>query len=466
MRATKLSNADHFSFGCARRHRQRGAVALFISLMILVLITAIAIAAAQIAVGEQRNTANEVRAREALAVAEAGLERGVAYLEQNRRLARSTAAGGWMQTGAALWSVCSGSTTTVPCGNGTSNLFDNNWTAYANVANLAPSGENLTGAFAVHYVARNLSAGSSTPGEGVYYVVAQGQSEDGVGRSLIRRGTVFYPTIAHRPDAPLVAAGTIATTGALSVVANPNGGGTGVPLSAWAENDLSIGGNMKTCHLQEYLSTNGSYTYSTDFDGNTVTRCPACECPGASTDQLSNTGIENIDILDDDGDNGVNPDQTNFPDDVFEYVFGIPWADYQKKKDEATIITSAAALGPTSAGLYWSENEINIPSNTVVGSVAEPVILVVENNTVRMNANSEFFGIIFAFANPPSTGTVSVLINGGPTLYGSIISNKNIDLGNGNYTARYDRTVLDNLSSGGASAGNSLTMVPGSWTDY
>jgi len=86
---------------------------------------------------------------------------------------------------------------------------------------------------------------------------------------------------------------------------------------------------------------------------------------------------------------------------------------------------------------------------------------VVEDTQFRMNNNGAFFGLIFAFTR---TATATVSIQGGPTLYGSLISNQNIDLGNGNYNARYDATVLENLAKSLDNGG--MYAVPGSWTDY
>lgn len=442
---------------------QRGVAALTVALIIVVVATIVTIGVTQVGVGEQKNMANEVRNKQAGAVADMSLDRAAQYLRQNLRYVRATSAGGWMEPGNVKWVSCTSTVTTPPCGDGKANVFDANWTAYANVPNLLIGGETLTGSFVTHYVARAAAAGSATPGTSTIYVVGEGLSVDTTGQALIKRAYTLRPVIGRAPDAPLTAAATANIGGTLSVVANPNGGGPGVPLSIWSGDDADItsGATMQTCHISEYLSTNTADGIDTDSTGYKLVRCPDCKCPNTATEQISNQSREDLDILDKDGNLGTNPDTTNFPADLFEYVFGVPESNYQSIKDQATLITDCGVLGPASSGLYWITGDCAIPANTVVGSLDAPVALVMQNGTFRMNANSEFLGLIFLFAQGAG-GNVEVQINGGPTLYGAMISNQKLDLGTGNYNARYEKKVLENL----ANAASTLSDVPGTWKDY
>lgn len=442
--------------------KQTGVAALTVTLIIVVVATIVTVGVTQVGVGEQKNMANEVRNKQAGAVADMSLDRAAQYLRQNLRYVRATTAGGWMNAGSVKWVPCASNMTAVPCGDGTSNVFDQNWTAYANVPNLMTAGETLTGSFATHYVARAATPGSATPGTSTYYLIAEGRSVDTTGLALIKRAYAIRPIIGRAPDAPIIAASTASIGGTLSVVANPNGGGPGVPLSIWSGDDADItsGATMQTCHVSEYLSTDSADGIDTDATGYKLVRCPDCECPNTASEQISNQSREDLDILDLDGNLGTNPDTTNFPTDVFEYVFGVASSDYQSVKDQATVIANCNVLGPASSGLYWITGDCSIPANTVVGSLDAPVALVMQNGEFRMNANSEFLGLIFLFAE--GGGSVDVQINGGPTLYGSLISNQELDLGTGNYSARYEKKVLENL----ANVASTLSDVPGSWKDY
>ncbi|WP_006786800.1 PilX N-terminal domain-containing pilus assembly protein [Thiorhodospira sibirica] len=62
-------------------HRQRGAIALFMTVIILLAVTLTVIFTARTASMEQRMSANEVRAKQAANAAQAGLERAVAYVQ-------------------------------------------------------------------------------------------------------------------------------------------------------------------------------------------------------------------------------------------------------------------------------------------------------------------------------------------------------------------------------------------------
>lgn len=479
--------------------RQRGVAALTIALLIVVSATVVTFGVAQVGVGEQKGMANEARTSEAAAAADLAIDRAIIYLRQNRSLIRSTAAGGWMNAGATLWVSCdtldaNGDYPLACMDNGT-RVFDGRWTAYKSPAAdqalpnqvLNPAqpadrekfgpverNKDLDDVFRSYIVARAAVPGQAMPGSTVFYVIAQGSSIDDQGSIVVRKAVSLKPLVAHTPDAPIIAAGTIGISGTLSIVANPNGGGPGVPLSAWSGDNTAMAGSMQSCHISEYLSTDTPTSTDTDGSGYQLKRCPSCECPNSSDLQISNDGFEGLDILDDESPEssvntnpqvGVNPDGTNFPTDLFEYVFGVPRNDYETIKDQATLVTNCASLAGAPGGLYWSEVDCEIPSNSLVGTLENPITLVVENSDFRMNANSEFLGLIFAFAHDGSGGeggAVDVKINGGPTLYGALISNQDVDLGNGNYTARYDKGVLDNLGN----SASAIAEVPGSWKDY
>jgi hypothetical protein len=161
-----------------------------------------------------------------------------------------------------------------------------------------------------------------------------------------------------------------------------------------------------------------------------------------------------------DDNHGANPDTIDFPADVFEYIFGVPEADWRIVKSEAMVLPGCSKLSASSSGLYWITGDCN-PGNDV-GSYAAPVLLVVEGD-ITVNSNLQMFALIFSFSST-ATGTANVKLNGGPTLYGAVVSNQNIDLGNGTYRMRFDGTVLQNLynSIGGRGTG----PIPGSWADY
>jgi Tfp pilus assembly protein PilX len=372
---------------------QQGFATLTVALMISFLATFMTLYAARVGVMAQRISANEFRAEEAFAAAEAGVEEGIAYLRGNRK-----------QIDSWSWTSCSNEIIP-PCGNGTENVYDGSWKYRSDTGN---------------YFLRYYIDGTATS---VFSVVAKGKSADGSGHAFVRQGVYFYPFKANIPDAPLMAGGTIGGTGNFSVVANPNGRGVGGSLSAWARGDITIAGSASTT--------------------------------------LSDKNLENTDILDKDEGKGVNPDTTNFPDDIFEYLFGIPNTEWQAVKDEATVLASCGALNGSSSGLYWTKGNC-APSNNI-GSPGAPVLLVVQDGALTVHSNLEIYGLIFAFSSSPDV-QLSVDLNGTSTIHGAVVSNQNIDFGGGNFKMLFDSTVLGNLYSN--VGGRGLGLIPGSWADY
>lgn len=422
-------------------NKQRGAT-LVVTLVLVALLSILAIYGVGISVMDQRASANEYRAEEAGLAADAGIDQAIAYLKANR-----TAVSGW------AWDNCVASDTAVPCGTVPS-ADRTNWKKIT-----VPSSE-ITQPYTSGIVLYLLTPNSGAQEEFLFNIVAEGKSADGASTNVSRQGAYFYPVVIGEIDAPMMAAGAIGFNGNYNVVVNPNGAGTGVPLSAWSGSDITIGtGSPVTCHLDDFLSTSSTYTTQTDTSGNTLTLCASCTCP-ASAALSSNSIGEGIDILDVDGHVGANRDTTTFPGDMFEYLFGVPTADYIQVKQMATVISDCTGLNTTSAGLYWVTGNCTIPGN--VGSFANPVLLIVQGD-ISMNANNYVMGVMFAFSTNPAA-TLSVTLNGGPTLYGGIMTNANISLPVGTFKMRYDANVISNLKNN--LSGRGLSKVPGSWADF
>lgn len=421
-------------------NKQRGAT-LVVTLVLVALLSILAIYGVGISVMDQRSSANEYRAEEAGLAADAGIDQAIAYLKANR-----TAVSGWS------WDNCTASDTTVPCGTVPS-ADRANWKKIT-----VPAGEIMQ-PYTSGVVLYLLTPNSGAQEEFLFNIVAEGKSADGASTNVSKQGAYFYPVVIGEVDAPMMAAGGIGFNGNFNVVVNPNGAGTGVPLSAWSGSNITIGnGSPATCQLSEFLSTSGTYTTQTDNNGNTLTLCASCTCPAGTA--LSSNSNEGVDILDVDGNVGANADTTTFPSDMFEYLFGVPTADYIQVKQTATVIANCSGLDTASAGLYWVTGNCTIPGN--VGSFANPVLLIVQGD-ISMNANNYVMGVMFAFSTDP-TATLSVTLNGGPTLYGGIMTNANISLPVGTFKMRYDADVITNLKNN--LSGRGLAKVPGSWADF
>ena len=178
----------------------QGFVALTITLIILLLVISLSIMTGKVLVGEQRVAANEMRYREALASAE-------------EQMARAMAA------------IASAGIPTLP----------------------------IVGIPATVSVAEStVQVGPRTMPLLTLTATADPTLE---GEATVRQQVVVIPTIAGTPDSPLTLAGGMAVGGNFMVVANPNGGGPGVPLSIWTDSPVDLtNGSGTTCGQQEWAN--------------------------------------------------------------------------------------------------------------------------------------------------------------------------------------------------------------------
>ena len=251
-----------------------------------------------------------------------------------------------------------------------------------------------------------------------------------LGTATVRVLVAGYSLMADSKAVPLMGLG-IAIGGAFNVVANPNGGGPGVPLSVWSKEPVTGNGAWKTCHLG-------------DFNGG---------CGTALSDS-DNIGPD------------IKANDSTFPPDLLWYLFGEPdtaegWANMNDKAVAVPPGSSCSSLGPTSTGIYIVQGNCDLPDD--VGSESSPVALIVKDGDLTLNADKTFNGIIFVYSSmEPSPYDVKT--NGNATISGSLILNSPPKNLNGNFNLKYDQRVMSSIQSGAMF--QSTKMVPGSWRDW
>jgi len=264
-----------------------------------------------------------------------------------------------------------------------------------------------------------------------------GQSKDGTGTRTHAQKVALIPFTCGTPDSAITVSGTIGVGGAFTIGANPNGGGIGVPLSVWSNDEVTLGGNGATCGLEE-------------FDGG--------YCPGSP---YSDSTLEAADILD--------HDATGFPPDLLDYTFGVASSNYQELKDQAEVLSDCSSLPNVgtsiTTGFYWIEGACTLNANKIIGSVDEPVIIVVEDGLTKLNGGATIFGLVFAFETTPGSGG-DVQMVGGATVKGAFISDHDIGGTGGTFNTRYDADVLGNISQAGGPKLSTVEIIPGSWKDF
>ncbi len=264
-------------------------------------------------------------------------------------------------------------------------------------------------------------------------LTASGTSADGLANSRVQEQAILYSVLANPPDVPLIVSGGLHVSGNFEVAANPNGGGTGVPLSIWSDGEVDMNnGSGTTCGLQEFS------------DG-------VC-----SSQPYSEKGFQDLDIVDND---------PNFPTDLFQYMFNLPesqWPSLRADADQR--LTSCDSLGPGTLGLIWVDGSCSINANAVVGSPDDPVILVVSDGDITMNGGAVLNGILFSFRKPGTLLDFELNMVGGAQVNGVVASNHQVGHSNGTYNAVYDADVLAQIMQ--HDAFKRVARVPGSWRDF
>ncbi|MGB0205674.1 MAG: pilus assembly PilX family protein [Neptuniibacter sp.] len=396
---------------------QKGAATLLVTVILLALITLVTVYITKLGLLEVKTGANANRAKEALHHAQAGLDYGaLRYLDEGSSFTSGALAVGG--TSVAITAVVSGS---------------------------------------------------------LYTISATGISEDGTGTAVVQEGYGRVPIVDFGELPPLMSNGNFPPGGTFSIVGNPNGGGTGVPVSAWVASSATVGvASWQTCNMDEFLyeGTNSSQTQSEQDDG--FIRCDTCRCQQATNTLCEAGDVTNpadcIDIV----------QQTDIPD-TFENTFGVAstaWASYKAAAADETIacddLNSSVGeqfyIGDKQGQLplVWITGNCSIPANTQVGSYDYPIILVVHGN-LTMNSNSTFFGIMFSFSDIYTTTpaeSFNITINGSPTVYGVILVNSNVNLPTGSFTLVYSQNILEKLSNAVDDDKYIIGRRSGSWTDF
>lgn len=383
-----------------------GFITLTVVLIIVLLITGLTLMTGRMLMGEQRAASNQVRYHEAANAAQMGVDKAVVQLMNNfadHRVIETTEA--------PFYSV-----------------------TFSDISEITIGSSNLKSTIITSVGKSGYSAESADNAES---------------KVTVRQTVVSISPISSTPAAPLTVAAGMAAGGNFSVAANPNGGGPGVPVSIWSSGTVNIGSSSSTCGQQEYYDrTCSSLAYSSNAEG------------------------KNSDIVD-----GQHiPDQ--FPEDLLAYIFNGSSsytdviedvkASYTNSDEwtthigaDGTGLDNCNDLNTASKGIYVVTGDCRVDD---VGTQSDPVIILVVNGNFTMNANSDVYGVVFAYTDAADTSNVpyDISINGTATLHGALVANYKLGNSNGSYNAVYDAEALKNLPN---TVKSITATVPGSWQD-
>jgi len=520
----KGSRSKRWGAVTGRPGHQKGAVTMFSAVLILILLTEMLIYAVQVGVFEQRKSGNEMRQKQAFHAAETGIQQAHAYLLSNVLDLTSSGTDGWLSDtfapsgGSGRWVSCAGAYSsddkTHPCygeplGSGAAvNLRDSSYFYSLDGANPAeipmladqilPEETETATASSAQAILCLLDI-DRTPGSvpvkgclakddpnvnNIYFIItllSRGQAEcDAAGlcaaEALVAQklGSFGPLTGAGGPGVPLTSRSSFPPGGTAEIVPNPNGAGTGVPVSSWLNNNTKtdpdtgrvcgdgidplnpIGGSWTTCERHEWY---GVSEMPDEFSPNGQYTCPTATCSCGSDERRisyaeAGGDVAGIDIIIDD----------NFPCDLFEYTFNEPRANYQAVKDTFApqVITDCTTLGPDSSGSIWVDGSVDtckIAANTSVGSPEKPVFLVSGANLFSLSGGAKIYGVLFITDVDGRKGEFEA--TGTNTVYGAVIVDGPLGKFSGTYQIVYNDDLIDRATKTG-----SLGKIYGGWTDF
>lgn len=485
-----------------KRRGQRGALTIFTAVLVLVLMTAMLAYATRVGLFETRISGNELRQKEAFNAAEAAVDQGVMYLLSNASVILSSRTDvfpdgtgfnrdGWFAAGNVRWLNCDDyDPTPEPClGDvaATANSFfydtDGDPTTVESLpVNTTDFPTGTTARLSALLCFVDLANPAATPCESgpttsdeennvrlVLTLLAYGYSDctdpdlvtTCTGEATVALPISNYKKLSGSPTVPLVSKSTLPAQGVAEIVGNPNGGGVGVPLTAWLNNNtaencapatpITSSGTWQTCEMQEWYHTPEYPEDVTCTDNN-------CYCgDGSGNDtrhflswKTSTDTHIGIDIIVD----------QNFPCDLFDFFFGIPRTQYQTIKAQAQLLSDCSSLGPQSTGMYWiSGSECRLNANTIVGSPDNPLIIVSAATSTVLAGGVEIYGVLYIFDGEDSSAEITTL--GNATVYGATIVDAGMGAFQGTFQVVYAEGVLNN-AQGIAGLGS----VNGGWRDF
>jgi hypothetical protein len=484
--------------------RQQGAVTMFSAVLILILLTEMLVYAVQVGVFEQRKSGNEMRQKQAFHAAETGIQFAQDYLLSNVQDLTFPGADGWLSDDASgRWLPCPPlvGKGEHPCyGEPLEALRDNSYfysfddpdaaadAALIDVRILAdevlPESTETVTVNALLCLLDVESGLGGTPVKGcltktdpnvnstffIITLMARGQAECLLGEcaaeALVAQKLGSYGPLTGGggPGVPLTSRSTFPPGGTAEIVPNPNGGGTGVPISGWLNANPDpdplcdggvpldeAGGSWSTCERHEWYgvdrmpdknSPNGKYT------------CPIASCScGPGERKISEPDEPGIDIV-------IDP---LFPCDLFYYLFSVAREDYQKVKDEPgmQVIMDCDELGPDSRGPYWVDGSVGTCdlSGKTIGSPDFPVFIISAADLTRTVGNTSLYGVLFVTDVEGSDGGIHSA--GTNTIYGAVLVEGPIVHFQGTFQIVYNDALIDRATKIG-----SLGKIYGGWTDF
>lgn len=406
-------------------NRQKGAATLFTSVILLIAITLVTFLTARTVLQETKMTANNYRAAQAIANADAAMEFALTYYNDIGLDADS---------------------------DGDINFDDDGNDGVNNIVSMI----NSTIEFNNVIGNRCESVGDLKSA----LITVTGTSDDGIARRTISQcvGNINIFS-GEGPQQPLIARGAIGLTGNFKVVNRVNN------ITVWTGGNANIGNSTSAA------------TYIWD---HTQIRPDPTEITNRATFEDVSNPIANVDIVSTEdmglGVDIIDNDATlaNLTgDELFEGFFPLG-KDRMKAlaitAEQALVVSEGDALSDLDGkdGIIWidgdpSDNYDVSLNGGIYGSLESPVVLIVNGN-FNASGNPEIYGVLYIVGQMDTTGTVKVIgssiVEGDPAM---VPAGEAPVVGTGGVDLTYS-PFTQGLSPRGIKG--TASIISGSWRDW
>jgi hypothetical protein len=406
----------------ANRSRQTGAATLVIAVILLIAVTLAVLFTASTAIMETRMSGNEVRAKQAHAAAQAGIDHAIAFYRVNG----------------------------VPRDN---NGEPNTTPLQPVEPNPTAGGYEVTGEYQVQFcspdtVLTEACTCAAPPTGLVALIYSCGWSDD---RAATQRLSIAVAAPAALPpggppDAPLISRGNANLLTGNATIINWY-----TNTTVWTGGQTTGLSNTSTTLIRDPKNPNAELDGSAPSFGN-------AQCNNPPTGYICTSRADSF------GPDVIGSDITLASlsdDDYFGFFFGFPpdgsdALEYYKSTIQSGNMNPAGGIADVQDGqVYWFDNSQAInQGNLTLGSPENPVVLIIDGN-LSIGANVDIYGIVMA------TGTLEG--NGNVNVYGSLIVGSTNMQGSGNVKIIYDPDILLQAAEASGRIGGTLA---GTWRDW
>jgi len=440
---------------------QYGAVTIFTSVILLVAITLVTILTAKTVLQETKMTANNYRATQASSAADAAMEYAVAYFKQDGfdQIINATGVDG--SDGNLDYSLDANIPTENSCVMPATAAFP---------VSLVVVGTQTTLARFYFDNTPGNNCDTDTNGDGVGdvlnvtdmsqgMIVAQGWSDDCSAVRTISQCVVtagLFGNGGKGPEQPFISQASVGVAGNAKIINRYSN------TSIWTGNEFNVSGASMATYLRPSNTTIDDLRadYPAKSEEEFKEDILMTNDDSVETQQVSgrNAGA-GIDIITGD------PTLSNKTPVEFFNMFFDPYNLFEgtaKTKiknlaiDEGQMLTGGTDDPNGLSGLIWMDGDTRINAQTVIGTIDEPAVLIVDGD--------------FDMTGGAVNGVVYVIgelkIAGNPIIRGSVVSESGASSGAGTLDLVFVPFGSDGNGFDGSDLGVGETVVPGTWRDW